>query len=317
MKTLIDTVTESEIRKFFKGQIKIDEPLRDHTYMKMGGHAEFFFLPRDEQDLSSLLAFCKTQPIRVRIIGQGSNLFVSDRKLKCAVIRLSGEHFTEISKEGDAVYAGAGAALASLVAFSGKNGLSGAEFLAGIPGTVGGALIMNAGARDIRPETEGKVCSIADLVSGVDVMDEQGRVLSYSQNELSFGYRCSNFKGKIVIGARLEFVQRTPEEVTALIEKFWQKKKGSQEMERPSAGCVFKNPENAALSAAELIDRCRMKGVSVGDAQVSAVHANFIINKGRARFQDVRRLMAMVQDRVFERFKIRLKPEVEIWDEEG
>lgn len=193
---------------------------------------------------------------------------------------------------------GAGVSLTRLVSYARRFGLSGCELLAGIPGTVGGALVMNAGG-------------IGNSVFDVLVMDRSGRITTLKNKDIQFGYRSSNLSRYVILGVRLKFVKKSKTAIEKSINEYLIHRRKTQDLSFPSAGCVFKNPNSKP--AAYLIERCGLKGLSFGDAAVSNKHANFIINKGRARFRDIKRLMAHIAGQVRKRFNIILEPEIKIW----
>ena len=276
-----------------------------------------------------------------RIIGAGSNLLVNDGKIKGMVVKLSSARFKRITpcpvvpfyKAGSfaasrrepaqlrrkranqrLINVGAGVSLARLVSYARRFGLSGCELLAGIPGTVGGALVMNAGG-------------IGNSVFDVLVMDRSGRIKTLKNKDIRFGYRSSNLSRYVILGARLKLVKKSKTAIEKSINEYLIHRRKTQDLSFPSAGCVFKNPNpkpalrlrsgqmagKVKSSAAYLIERCGLKGLSFGDAAVSNKHANFIINKGKASFSDIKRLMAHIARHVKKRFNINLEPEIKIW----
>ncbi len=260
------------------------------------------------------IAYKKRMPLR--IIGAGSNILVDDRGIKGMVVKLNSPCFKRITvnpsanyvaKEGgrigtgvnrQVISAGAGLSLARLVRFAQENGLSGVELLAGIPGTVGGGLIMNAG-------------NIGDRVLNVTLMDKQGRVKTLNKKNTQFGYRSSNLGRYIVLNAHLKLIKKDKRAIAKSINDYLDYRRKTQDLSRSSAGCFFKNPNSQ--SAAYFIERAGLRGSSIGDAAVSSKHANFIINKGRASFADILRLKAYIIRRVKIRFDLGLEPEVRIW----
>jgi UDP-N-acetylenolpyruvoylglucosamine reductase len=251
-------------------------------------------------------------------MGEGSNLLVSDDGLDAAVVRLRSAFFRRIAVQNNLVFAAAGVPLAALCIYAEKNGLSGCEFLSGIPGTVGGALVMNAGSREVDADQgAGRVCSMSQIVSQLEVMNRHGEVSLYAKEDVEFGYRSSNLKGMIVLGAWFRLAPADRDAIKQRGERFIGRKRTTQDLTLPSAGCVFKNPAESRHGAGALIDQCRLKGTVVGDAQVSTIHANFIVNKGNARFAEVKALMELVQTKVWEHCSVRLEPEVEIWGQGG
>lgn len=290
--------------KKLKGKIKLKEPLKKHTTLKIGGPAKLFIEPRDPEDLRHLLILLKRYRLPSLVIGAGSNILVSDRGVSTVVLRLNAPFFKNMNFNGRHLEAGGGASLNQVVLDCAKQGLSGAEFLIGIPGTVGGAIIMNAGQAK-----GGK--GIGDLIEDVTVIDYSGKVKKLNKAKIRFGYRGSNLSRYIILSARLRLTKKNRKKITQDMHKYILVRKKSQDYRYPSAGCIFKNP--AGDSAGRLIELCGLKGRRIGAASVSLRHANFIINKGKARADDVLKLMGLVKKEVKDKFKIDLKPEVEIW----
>ncbi|MBI5144753.1 MAG: UDP-N-acetylmuramate dehydrogenase [Candidatus Omnitrophica bacterium] len=285
-----------------KGKVKLAEPLKRHTTFKIGGRVRFFIEPRDTADLKLLLILRKRYKIPLLVIGGGSNILAGDRGMDCAVIRLSSPYFKKISFQDNRLEAGAGNFLQRLISCAQKQGLSGLEFLAGIPGTLGGALAMNAGAWER---------NIADLVEKVTVMDYNGKVKAFTKKYLQFGYRQSNLAKYIILKARLKLDRREKKEITRQIDRYISQRKNTQELSGYSAGCIFKNPEG--YSAGRLIDLCGLKGKRIGRAYISPRHANFILHKGKACAKDVLKLMGLAKRQVKDKFNLRLEPEIKIW----
>jgi UDP-N-acetylmuramate dehydrogenase len=210
--------------------------------------------------------------------------------------------FKSISYRGNAIEAGSGLMLGQLILAAKNRGLSGLEFLAGIPGTLGGALVMNAGAW-------GR--SISEIVEKVRVMDYNGTIKILERKEIKFAYRRSSLARYIILSARLKLAKKSKKEIAESIKQFLQCRRNTQDVSSPNAGCVFKNP--AGKSAGKLIDLCGLKGKRIGGACVSQRHANFILNKGNAGSGDVLKLMSLIRKRVKAQFKVNLEPEIKIW----
>jgi UDP-N-acetylmuramate dehydrogenase len=288
--------------KGLKARVRLNAPLEDLTTFKIGGQADFLIQPRDARDLKLLLKKAKQHKIPLLVIGAGSNILAADKKIKAAVIRLSAPFFQKITFRKDKVFVCAGLKLARVIRACQKRGLSGAEFLTGIPGTVGGALLMNAGAW-------GK--QIADLVEKIKVMDYNGKLKELKKNRVKFGYRSSGLDKFIILGAELRLVEKDKSEIAARARDYLRQRKDTQDLSFPNAGCIFKNP--AGDSAGRLLDLCGLKGRRIGGACISEKHANFILNKGNARSGDVLKLMALAKREVKHKFGIDLKPEIKIW----
>lgn len=289
-------------RKGLKGKVKLREPLKKHTSFKIGGAAKFFLEPVDADDLKSTLSLLKKRKIPFSVIGAGTNLLAGDKRLNRAVLSLSAPYFRKIFFQGSRVELGSGVRLSRFMRLARKRGLSGAEFLAGIPGTIGGAIWMNAGIPDR---------NIGNLVENVTVIDYNGNIKTLAKKKLNFSYRASGLSEYIVLSARLRLTKKNPEQIRDKIGKYLGFRQATQDLTRPSAGCIFKNPPG--YSAGKLIDLCGLKGKRIGDACISRKHANFILNCKNARARDVLKLMALAKNRVRQKFKIILEPEIKIW----
>lgn len=286
-----------------KGVIKKDEQLSGYTTFKIGGPARYFVEPLDLDDLKLVVKSAKKYKIPILIIGSGSNLLVSDRGINGAVIKLNSPNFKKLSFDNNVVIVGAGCLLSQVVKNSQKRGLSGAEFLVGIPGTAGGALVMNAGI-------SGK--NISDLVEEVTVMDYNGSVKVLTKSKIKFDYRSSDLSNYIVLNTSLRLSINSQARIKSIIKNYFDNRKDKQELSLPSAGCVFKNHHSMG-PAGRLIDLCGLKGKRIGGACVSEKHANFIVNMGKASARDVSALIKTVKEKVRDKFKITLEPEIKIW----
>jgi UDP-N-acetylmuramate dehydrogenase len=283
-------------------KLRHNYPLKNKTSFKIGGKAKFFAEAGSAQELRALLKEADAMGIPVFILGAGSNLLVSDKGVKGLVIKLGAPFFNVLSKSGASIYTGSAVALSALARFCAQNRLSGAEFLAGIPGSVGGALMMNAGCW-------GK--SIASLVKRVEVMDYRGRVKEIPAGLARFGYRRSGLGKFIILGAYLGLKRGERSKINCDMRNYALKRRLSQGLAFPNAGCIFKNPPS--FPAGKLIDLCGLKGKSCGAAYISDKHANFILNKGRARACDVLKLMRLIKRRVKDRFGLELVEEIKLW----
>jgi len=288
--------------KDLKNKIKTNVLLSPFTTFKIGGKAKFFFEPANLKSLQEVLAAAKKAGIKVFILGAGSNLLVSDAGVDGIVIRLTTQDFKDIYTQGTCIIAGGGLKLNQLILFAQKNGLSGLEFLTGIPGTLGGAVIGNAGAW-------GK--SIGDLVKQVYILDYNGEAKIINCKELKFAYRKSNLDKYIIISATLRLRSADRNSIEKNIKDYLLRKSKSQNNNLPNAGCIFKNPDKKP--AGFLIDSCGLKGISKGGASVSKVHANFILNSNNAKSNDVLELMNLIRGKVKLKFGINLSPEIKIW----
>ncbi len=287
-----------------KGRIRLAEPLKNHTTFKIGGPAKFFIEPQDPNDLRLLLSLVKRYNLSLLVIGRGSNLLISDKGINGVVLRLNAPWFNKLSYKDNYLEAGSGALLSRVVLFAKGHGLSGAEFLVGIPGTVGGALAMNAGiAQDNR--------SIAELVESVTVMDYRGNRKILNKKDIRFGYRTSSLSKYIILSALIKLNRKNKEQINDKIKAYLKYRKLTQDLSKPSAGCIFRNPKGH--SAGRLIDLCGLKGKRIGDAGVSLKHANFILNLGKGSARDVCKLMDLIRKKVNNKFNINLTPEIKIW----
>lgn len=289
----------------FEGEVKFREPMRNHTSLRIGGPADIFAMPQDLSSLKNMHINLRRNKIPFFPLGGGTNILVRDGGIEGAVISLRSLRRTGVlSKDNKYAYlfAEAGTLLQRIVNFSKENGYSGVEGLAGIPGTLGGAIFGNAGAFGYE---------MKDVLVLVEVMDIEGRIKKFNAEEINFGYRSSSIsQNELILGAKIKLKKDEKEEVSAKVDDFLEKKREKQPLWEPSAGCVFKNP--AGLSAGKLIDEAGCKGIRIGDVEVSSIHANFFINKGRANASDFIRLMEEAAHRVKERFGVVLEPEIKI-----
>ena len=282
--------------------VKTDVILADHTWYKLGGPAKYFIEPDDYDQLQDVIKRCHENNVDIYVLGGGSNLLIDDAGVDGAVISLSSECFKKVEFNGETVRAGAGVTMSSLLRESARQGLGGMECMAGIPGTVGGALKINAG---------GRFGDIGSLTQSVDLIDSSGYEFTWQANELYFGYRMSNITARFITGAEFKLTPDDPERIGQLIKEVWMLKKSSQPMDTRNAGCVFKNPR--AMSAGALIDKAGLKGTRVGGAVVSDRHANFFVAEPDAKSKDVLELIDLVRDKINERFGVELELELQIW----
>ena len=268
------------------------EPMSKHTSFKIGGNADVYIKVNNLSKLSTILKECQASDVDYMILGNGSNLLVSDDGLRGVVIRLDGD-FRKITLLDDTtIFCGAGATLAYLCKFALNCGLSGLEFAWGIPGTVGGAVFMNAGAYD------GEMKDVVHSVSHISPSGEIGRT---EKENMNFGYRTSVYRSNnmIITGVTLKLKKGNPDEIRAKMDDYMSRRSTKQPLEYPSAGSVFKRPEGNFAGA--LIEQCGLKGKTCGGAQVSEKHAGFIINKSNATSKDVRDLIGEIQKTVSEK----------------
>ena len=286
-----------------------NEPLAAHCTFKIGGPAQLFVMPENEQQLCSAVALCKEQAVRYYLLGNGSNILFADEGFRGAVIDVSAEAAgmglsIYQNADGDYISAPAGLKLSELCKFALQHGYTGLEFAYGIPGTVGGGVCMNAGAYG------GEMKQV--LRSAAVLFPEEG-IRTLSCEELNLSYRHSlltEHPEAVVLYAEFELTPGDPEAIRAAMRELMAKRKASQPLEWPSAGSTFKRPEGHF--AGTLIDQCGLKGLTVGGAQVSEKHAGFLINRGGATFADMAELIRQVQQRVLEETGVTLEPEVKI-----
>ena len=288
-----------------KERVYVDEPMSRHTTFRVGGPADFFVTPKAKEEVRDVIRICKEAGMPYYIIGNGSNLLVSDAGYRGVIVQIYKE-MNEVKVEGDLVKAQAGALLSGIAAKALGAELSGFEFASGIPGTIGGACVMNAGAYG---------GEMKDVLESVTVLTGEGKIIELGRNELELGYRTSVIakKGYIVLGAVLKLERGDGEKIKTYMDELKEKRVTKQPLEYPSAGSTFKRPEG--YFAGKLIMDTGLRGFSVGGAQVSEKHCGFVINKGGATAKDVQLLMKEVADRVEERFGVRLEPEVKMLGE--
>jgi UDP-N-acetylmuramate dehydrogenase len=280
----------------------IKKPLmKAYTTIKVGGRAEGIYIPRDIKDLKRFLQVCLEKKISLIAIGNGSNILIADAGLDRIFLRLSSLFFKNIFLDGSEIICGPGVGINSLCNFAEEHRLGHAEFLVGIPGTVGGAVYQNAGAYSK---------SISVILKGIECMDSLGRIEHLDKKDIHFAYRHSGLKGKIIISVRLKLKRCKPQIIRKNTDRYLGLRLLSQDYTAPSAGCVFKNPAGH-ISAGEMIEKCGLKGKSIGDACVSKKHANFILNKGSADAKDILRLMRLIKKQVRSRYNVLLENEIE------
>ncbi|MFU8855988.1 MAG: UDP-N-acetylmuramate dehydrogenase [Deferrisomatales bacterium] len=294
------------VRRAVRGRTARALPMAEHTTLRVGGPADLVVYPADLEDLRRVLAALAAEGVPWFPLGNGSNLVVRDGGIRGAVVCLSGG-FTGLERRAGPdgsplVWAEGGLPLRRLVGWCVQQGLSGFEPLTGIPGTVGGALSMNAGAWG---------ATIGDRVAAVHAVAPTGELRVFDRDAMGFGYRSSELpEGHVVVGALLGGSEAPGEAVKGRARELYRRRLDTQPAREPSAGSVFKNPPGR--SAGQLIDACGLKGVRVGDAEISPVHANFIVNRGMATASQVVGLMGMIQERVYIRHHLKLEPEVKV-----
>lgn len=276
-----------------------NEPMKNHTSFKIGGNADEFCEPESEEDILSAIEYANTKGIPYTVIGNGSNILVSDKGIRGLVIKLS-KAFSAIELKDNLIAAKGGALLSSVALTAQRASLCGMEFASGIPGTMGGAIYMNAGAYG---------GTMQDIIKSVTYL-ENGEIKKKEASELEWEYRKSLFTDKdaIILSAEIELEFGDQKEITEKMDDYKKRRTEKQPLLMPSAGSTFKRPEG--YFAGKLIEDAMLKGYSIGGAEVSKKHAGFVVNKGNATCQDVLDLIKYVQDTVFDKFGVRLETEV-------
>jgi len=290
------------LREIVKGKLRFKEPMKYHTSLQTGGQADVLFIPENTNDVSRVIEYANKRNIPLHVVGNGTKLLVSDQGIRGIVIKIANT-LDDLNVLGERIVDEAGAPLAKAVAIATKLGLCGLEFAAGIPGTVGGAIVMNAGTY---------LGSMSDVVSNVTAIDSSGTLHVLTNKECGFDYRKSIFQqnNMIVLKAELSLRKGKPEEIKRKIDELMKKRKQSQPLDKPNAGCTFRNPNG--VSAGKLIQDVGLKGARIGDAQISKVHANFIINLGNAKANDILALIKMARLRVKAKYGLQLILEIRI-----
>ena len=283
-----------------KEQILIEEPMKKHTTFRIGGPAEYLILPQTTEEIADVIKLCRQEEIPWYIVGNGSNLLVADEGVRGVVIQML-RNFNQIQVEGCQIRMQAGAQNAAVAKRALDASLTGFEFAAGIPGTIGGAVVMNAGAYG---------GEMKDILKEVTVLDPNGMIRTIPAEELELGYRTSIIarKGYVVLEAVIVLKTGDPKEIKAAMDELKEKRVTKQPLEYPSAGSTFKRPEG--YFAGKLIMDAGLRGFSVGGAQISEKHCGFVINKGNATAKDVTELMDETKKIVMEKFGVALEPEV-------
>ena len=300
----------SEIRKMFcdllgEDRVFTEEAMSQHTTFKIGGPADYFLMPDKGEDVGRVIKICKEKEIPYFILGDGSNLLVGDGGYRGAVIQIY-RNMSSVTVEGNEITAQAGALLSAVAAAAKNASLTGFEFAGGIPGTIGGAVVMNAGAYG---------GEMKDVLTEVTVMNAEGDIFTLPTEELELGYRTSIIKtaGYIVLEAKIRLKEGDPEVIRETMKDLTIRRTTKQPLEYPSAGSTFKRPEG--YFAGKLIMDSGLAGYQVGGAQVSEKHCGFVINAGDATARDVRTLMDNVRDIVYKKYGVTLEPEVKFLGE--
>lgn len=312
---MLDSDSKIWLESRFKNNVRFDESMSRHTSLRVGGDADAFVMPEKPEDLVEIIRWCRQKDIPCLVIGDGTNLLVKDSGIRGIVIVLTkclkSINKRGIGRDGIIVTALAGARMQALCSFAIKNGLKGMNFAIGIPGTVGGGIMMNAGTAH---------GSIKDVLDSIKILLPAGHTKIIMRENLNFDYRRLSLKDEvkegnqgqpIILGACFCLHPSDPQKLQKDAEEILKARKERQPAGLPSAGCFFKNPLSGK-TAGELIDLAGLKGKSIGGAEISLKHANFIINRGRASAGDILALIELVQGTVSKKFNINLEPEVKI-----
>jgi UDP-N-acetylmuramate dehydrogenase len=291
---------------FQPDQLLLDESMKKHTSFRIGGPADLMILPSETKQIQTALAVLKANNVPVIVMGNGSNLLVRDKGIRGAVIKIA-DRFSHAEVDGETIKAQAGILLSALSRLALKASLTGLEFASGIPGTLGGAVFMNAGAYG---------GEMKDVIAWVSVLEEDGRIAVLDREQLALGYRTSSIQGtsRIVLEAFMQLKKGDYEESRALIRDLTKRRQEKQPLSYPSAGSTFKRP--VGYYAGKLIQDAGLRGMRVGDAQVSELHSGFIINLGNATARDVIELIEQIKKRVREQAGVELQPEVRVVGQE-
>ena len=280
---------------------KDNELLKNHTTFRIGGPAKRFFTPENDQEIYEIIKYCKENNERYMILGNGSNVLFSDDGFEGYIIQIY-NNYNHINVQNNKIYAGAGALLSKVAATARDNSLTGMEFAAGIPGTIGGAVVMNAGAYG---------GEMKDIVTEVSVLEQDGKVVSYSNDEMDFGYRHSIIdSNKVVLSVTIDLEKGEKKDIIQTMDSLKEARVSKQPLEYPSAGSTFKRPEG--YFAGKLIQDSGLRGYRVGGAMVSEKHCGFVINYDNATCRDVVNLMDDVSRIVEEKYGVKLESEVKV-----
>ncbi|MGN0301981.1 MAG: UDP-N-acetylmuramate dehydrogenase [Anaerotardibacter sp.] len=283
--------------------VLIDEPMANHTTFEIGGPADIMVLPSSLEDIQTALTLAKEDNAPFHLMGLGSNILCADEGLRGVVIKLA-ENYSAITRSGTTLVCQSGASNEAIANVALEAGLGGYEFASGIPGSIGGAAYMNAGAYD---------GEFKDVATSVKVLTPAGEMHTLSKEEACWSYRHSLMMDKdfIVVEATLELSEKDAAEIKAKMDELRQKREDKQPLEMPSAGSTFKRPEGYFVG--KLLQDAGLRGFSVGGAQVSEKHCGFVVNFNHATASDVRNLISAVQEKIYEKDGVKLEPEVRMW----
>ena len=298
---MAQTDVAGELKEFAE-ILKLKEPLAPFTLFKIGGPAEVMVEPRSIKELAAVVKRCFERRIPLRILGAGCSVLVNDEGVGGAVLRLNRPPFTDIVAQGRRIRAGCGASLGALIAAAARHSLTGLEHLVGMPGSVGGAIRLNAGDR---------AAEIGQFVQAVDILDSQGRVQTRERDDLRFSYRTSNLDEPVLLTADFELETDSTDAIVKRLRKAWIHRKASHPFSYQAATRMFKNPPG--LSAAALIEQAGLVGTKVGGATVNDRDASYVVVEPGSSARDVLRLLELVRSRVLEHFKVELEQEISVW----
>lgn len=288
------------------GRVMVDEPMKRHTTFKIGGPADLLVEPSSIEEVEGVLNICRSEDIPVTVIGNGSNLLVRDGGIRGVVVKIA-ELLSDVSVYEEKIVAEAGALMSKISSKALEHSLGGFEFASGIPGTIGGAVTMNAGAYG---------GEIKDYVSAVTCIDSEGQVKEYSGEEMAFGYRKSlvQAEGLVVLKVEISLNRGDQDEIKSKIDDYTERRTSKQPLHLPSGGSTFKRPEGHF--AGKLIEDAGLRGLRHRNIQVSEKHCGFVVNLGESKAEDVLNLIGVVQKTVYDKFGIQLEPEIRIIGEE-
>ncbi|OHW62057.1 UDP-N-acetylenolpyruvoylglucosamine reductase [Andreesenia angusta] len=288
------------------GRVMVDEPMKRHTTFKIGGPADLLVEPSSIEEVEDVLNICRSEDIPVTVIGNGSNLLVRDGGIRGVVVKIA-ELLSDVSVYEEKIVAEAGALMSKISSKALEHSLGGFEFASGIPGTIGGAVTMNAGAYG---------GEIKDYVSAVTCIDSEGQVKEYSGEEMAFGYRKSlvQAEGLVVLKVEISLNRGDRDEIKSKIDDYTERRTSKQPLHLPSGGSTFKRPEG--YFAGKLIEDAGLRGLRHRNIQVSEKHCGFVVNLGESKAEDVLNLIGVVQKTVYDKFGIQLEPEIRIIGEE-
>ena len=297
----------SEILNYLPAdRLLFNEEMKNHTTFKIGGPVDIMVLPQDEEDVRTVISFCRQRGIPLFIFGVGSNLLVRDRGIRGVAMKL-GENLDQVEVNGEEIQAQAGVKICTLARIAAFHSLSGLEFAEGIPGSLGGALVMNAGAYNGEMQA---------VVLEARAISPEGSIITFNNEDMQFGYRQSIFQsnGYIIISVGLKLATGNRNEIEERMLEFARRREEKQPLDKPSAGSTFRRP--SGFYVGPMLEELGLKGYRLGGAQVSGKHAGFIVNNGNATARDVLDLIAYIQQKARERFGVDLQPEIRVVGED-